>query len=63
MKRKYELAANFSRVTETWTDNIHSFRIILLPAVLLSNDRTFIGIEIEWLRWQFLFGLWKIELL
>lgn len=61
MKQKinYELAANFSRASETWADNFHSFRINLLPAILLSNDRTFIGIEIEWLRWRFLFGLWK----
>lgn len=61
-KRNYELAANFSRATEMWADNLHSFRISLLPAILLSNDRTFVGIEIEWLRWRFLFGIWKIEM-
>ena len=61
-KRNYEFAANFSRATEMWADNLHSFRINLLPAILLSNDRAFIGIEIEWLRWRFLFGIWKIEM-
>ncbi len=61
-KRNYEFAANFSRATEMWADNLHSFRINLLPAILLSNDRMFVGIEIEWLRWRFLFGLWKIEM-
>ena len=61
-KHNYELAANLSRATETWADNLHSFRINLLPAIFLSNDRTFVGIEIEWLRWLFLFGIWKIEM-
>lgn len=59
-KRNYEFAANCGRATEMWADNLHSFRINLLPAILLSNDRSFVGIEIEWLRWRFLFGIWKI---
>lgn len=61
-KRNYELAVNLSRATEMWADNLHSFRINLLPAILLSNDRMFVGIEIEWLRWRFLLGIWKIEM-